>query len=34
MTFFNFMADFGEWLLSYLEPKAGFTRKPFKQWGR
>lgn len=28
------MSDAGEWLLSYLEPKAGFRRKPFKLWGK
>jgi len=34
VSFFNFMADFGEWFLSYTEPKAGFQRKPFKEWGK
>jgi hypothetical protein len=30
---FDFLADGGEWLLSYLSPKTGFARKPIKEWG-
>lgn len=33
-SYLDFMADMGEWILSYLEPKSGFNRKPFKRWGR
>ena len=33
VNLYEFFADAGEWLLSYLEPKAGFVRKPFSKWG-
>jgi hypothetical protein len=30
--YYLWMADFGEWLLSWPHPKL-FVRKPFKDWG-
>jgi len=33
ISFFYFMADFGEWMLSFPHPKD-FCRKDFKFWGR
>lgn len=33
VSYFEFVTDFGEWLLSWPHPKD-FKRKPFKDWGK
>lgn len=30
----NFLADAGEWFLSYVEKNKGFERKLLKDWGK